>query len=224
MQLSDLPRRFPVPFANSAASGYIRAIPTDHVSPSSTDAPASLHDGFPPETFQPEASGGIPPNGMDINGILNQLSAWARWEAAGGSAQFNADFSAAIGGYPKFAVLASTTVGILWISTADANTTDPDGSSSANWLPITTGKLEQDGEVSATMSAGYVGSVVFASPFPTACTSVVLTEVNASASDRRDNWVSLVSKSTTGFTFVVQGSATGGDNTIDGFDWQARGR
>ena len=75
MQQSDLPRRFPVPFANSAGGSYIREIPTDAVTPTSTDAPASLYDGFPPECFVDLGAGGIPPNGADFNGILNQLSA-----------------------------------------------------------------------------------------------------------------------------------------------------
>ena len=98
MQQSDLPARFPIPFGNSAGASYIRPIPTDPATPTGSDAPASLTEGFPPETFLPESSGGIPPNGKDFNGILNQITAGLRWLAAGGAAIFNSDFSTAIGG------------------------------------------------------------------------------------------------------------------------------
>jgi len=136
MQLSDLPRRFPIPFADGAGSAYIRAIPTDHVTPTSTDAPASLHDGFPPETFVPLGSGGVPPNGADFNGILNQLSAWARWMAAGGVAVYDATFQTAIGGYPRGAVVGSAaTPGRSYRSTAENNMTNPDASG-AGWMFI----------------------------------------------------------------------------------------
>lgn len=137
MNLTDIPRRFPIPFASAAGPTYIRTIPTNAVTPSATDAPASLQTGFPPETFTPESSGGVPPNGADMNGILNQLSAWARWSAAGGAAVFNSDFATAIGGYPRGARLASTaSAGVEWISTADGNTTDPDSVGAANWVRV----------------------------------------------------------------------------------------
>ncbi|CAI9119534.1 hypothetical protein [Brytella acorum] len=46
---------------------------------------------------------------------------------------FDSAFSAAIGGYPAGAVLADTTTpGVLWISTADNNTTTP-GASGSSW-------------------------------------------------------------------------------------------
>lgn len=126
MNLSDLPRRFPIPFASGAGSGYKRVIPTDHVAASGTDAPASLHDGFPPETFTPLDAGGVPPNGADFNGLFEQLTAWARWQAAGGPAYFNADFAAAIGGYPLGAVVraASSPTG-SWVSIVNNNMEDP---------------------------------------------------------------------------------------------------
>ncbi|MEN2711417.1 hypothetical protein [Sphingomonas sp. VL_57B] len=224
MQLSDLPSRFPIPFGNNAGASYIRAIPTDAQTPTPTDAPASLHDGFPPETFQPEGSGGIPPNGKDVNGILYRLSAWARWVAAGGAAVFNSAFSSAAGGYPRFAILASTTPGVLWQSTADSNMTDPDGGSAANWIPLTPTRQFKDGIVSATLTAGPVYAVNFDAPFPTACTSVNAVGINGNASGARDNFIQIVSISSSGFSYVVQATQTGGSNTLDGISWQAWGR
>lgn len=145
MQQSDLPARFNIPFANNAGSSYIRQVPQAHQTPSTTDAPASLYDGFPPETFQPLASGGIPPSGADFNGLLNQITAALRWLAAGGPAVYNAGFSVAIGGYPKGSVLSSTeTADLQWISTVENNVTDPDGPSSAGWSPIAATSIGTD--------------------------------------------------------------------------------
>lgn len=144
MQQSDLPARFPIPFGASAGASYIRPIPKDPVTPTGSDAPASLTEGFPPETFLPESSGGIPPNGKDFNGILNQITASLRWLAAGGPAIYNAAFSTEIGGYPKGAVLASVvTDGILWQSTANNNTTDPDSAGATNWVRYSSGSGPQ---------------------------------------------------------------------------------
>lgn len=134
MQTSQIPTRVTVRWASAAGGAYVRPIPATQASPG--DGSASFAKGFPPETFQPVASGGVPPFGQDANGIFNQLSAWAQWQAAGGAAQYNSAFSAAVGGYPKFAVLASTTPGRFWQSTVDNNTTDPDGGSATNWTLI----------------------------------------------------------------------------------------
>lgn len=137
MQQSDLPTRFPIPFGSSAGASYIRTVPKDPVTPSGSDAPASLAEGFPPETFLPESSGGIPPNGKDFNGILNQITAAVRWLQAGGPALFNSSFAASIGGYPKGAVLLSaSTPNTSYISTVDNNTTDPDGVGAAGWRSV----------------------------------------------------------------------------------------
>jgi hypothetical protein len=134
MQQNEIPRKFPIPFASGAGSSYIRAIPTNHVTPTTSDAPASLVDGFPPETFTPLESGGVPPSGADINGILNQISAWARWFAAGGAVVYDPDFQAAIGGYPKNARVHSATVSPrVWICTADNNMSNPD-SGGEGWV------------------------------------------------------------------------------------------
>lgn len=136
MNQTDHPARFPIPFANSADSAHVRDIPTPSQTPTSTDAPASLTDGFPALTFLPEASGGIPPNGRDFNGILRQITAGLRWLQAGGRALFNGDFASAIGGYPKGALLGSAaTAGKAFVSTADGNTNDPD-SNLTGWATL----------------------------------------------------------------------------------------
>jgi hypothetical protein len=134
MQLSDLPARFPIPFANNAGAGFIRSIPQGHQTASPTDAPASLYDGFPPETFTDPGAGGVPPSGRDMNGILNQATKQAQWDQAGAPATFNSTFATAIGGYPRGSILLSSSMpGLFWVSTADNNTTNPDAGGASNW-------------------------------------------------------------------------------------------
>jgi hypothetical protein len=134
MLLSSMPTKFPIPFGNSAGGGFIRPIPVASqigVNPGF----ASLTDGFVPLNFVPVAAGGIPPFGQDFNGILNLITKWSQWQAAGGAATYDAAFAAAIGGYPAKSVLASSLVfGNFWMSLADNNTTDPDSSGAANWV------------------------------------------------------------------------------------------
>ena len=75
----------------------------------------------------PIAAGGVPPFGQDMNGILNQITEVLQWQQAGGYWQFDANFAAAIGGYPLGAVLNSKVVlGREWMSTVDNNMTDPE--------------------------------------------------------------------------------------------------
>ena len=133
MQSNSFPAKFPIPFANGAGGAYIRQIPTASQTATSADAPASLTDGFPPPTFTPVAGGGVPPSGKDFNGILNQLTAWARLHACGVFFAFDGSFASAIGGYPLGAIVASTTAGVYWLSTAENNTTNPDASGASGW-------------------------------------------------------------------------------------------
>ncbi|TJV02483.1 MAG: hypothetical protein E5Y35_27805, partial [Mesorhizobium sp.] len=77
----------------------------------------------------------MPPFGQDMNGILQQITQWSQWQNAGGLVPYDPAFSAAIGGYPKSALLAGAATGVVWLSTADDNTSDPD-TSGANWVNI----------------------------------------------------------------------------------------
>jgi hypothetical protein len=130
MQLSDLPSRISLPFAANAGASFIRAIPDT----TATYGEASFDQGFPQECFIGGEAGGVLPAGKDFNGILNIITAWARWTGAGGAVVFNSAFATAIGGYPKGSILLSTNGVTRWRSTADNNTTDPDGGSPANWV------------------------------------------------------------------------------------------
>lgn len=132
MLSTDIPAQFPIPFGNSAGGGYIRAIPT--ASQIGIHAGyASLTDGFVPLNMTPIGAGGVPPFGQDMNGLMKQTTAWARWVGVGGPVTYDATQQTAIGGYPKGAVVFSaTTFGLQWLSTAENNVTNPDAAG-AGW-------------------------------------------------------------------------------------------
>jgi hypothetical protein len=138
MQFSAIPTKFQIPFASSAGSGYIRTIPQSSQI-GITNGAASLTDGFPPLTFLPVGSGGVPPFGQDFNGILNEITQWIQWQNAGGLVTYDSVFSTAIGGYPKNALLSGTALGVIWLNTVDNNTANPD-SAGAGWLNVPTAR------------------------------------------------------------------------------------
>lgn len=134
MNQSDSPPKFPIPWGNSAGGSFIRTIPTASQIGINSGW-ASLTDGFPPLNFQPIAAGGVPPFGQDMNGILNQTSNGVRWQQAGGPIFWDSAIATGAGGYPNGAIINSAvTPGTRWMSTADANATNPDSSGSTNWV------------------------------------------------------------------------------------------
>lgn len=138
MQLSDLPTRFPVPFANAAGPTYTAPVPT--ASPG-VPGRASLDTGFPPETFTPVGAGGTPPFGQDFNGLFQQITDGIQWTQAGGQAVYNAAFQTAIGGYPKGAVVLDPAIpAMAWQSTTENNVTDPTAGG-AGWTPYLAGRF-----------------------------------------------------------------------------------
>lgn len=133
MQSSQIPAKFNIPFANNASAPYIRQVPQASQT-GITPGAASLYDGFPPLNFQPIAAGGIPPFGQDMNGLLNQSTAWNQWHSAGGPILYDPAFQTAIGGYPNGAIVGSLIVqGNYWMSTVDNNLTNPDAGG-AGWI------------------------------------------------------------------------------------------
>lgn len=137
MQISNIPVRYQKVWGVNAAGAYIRTVPVNSQI-GIQDGAASFNDGFVPDNFAPVAAGGVPPFGQDFNGILNVETSWMQWVQAGGPIPFDATFAAAIGGYPKGAVLASAIVqGAQWYSTTDNNTTDPDDPlTSSGWTRV----------------------------------------------------------------------------------------
>lgn len=131
MNLASIPAKFALVWASTGVN--VRVPPT--ASQISVQAgAASLTDGFPPLCLTPTGSGGIPPFGQDINGILQQVTAWLRWAQAGGPIIFDATYAGQISGYPKGAVLqAVAQTGAFWYNTTDGNTANPD-TGGAGWV------------------------------------------------------------------------------------------
>lgn len=130
MQNSQLPAKWYKPFAADDSAKVEIPLTT----PDPTRASQSL--GFPPLTMQPPESGGVPPQGEDFNGAMNQVARIAWWLMAGGAMPFDNTWAtnAAIGGYPQGGVVTSTDLQGEWISIADNNTNDPD-TNGAGWVP-----------------------------------------------------------------------------------------
>lgn len=135
MLLSNAPGKLVLPFADGGGKNAIPAASQIGITPGA----ASLEDGFPPLTRTPLSGGGVPPSGLDMNGILFEMSAVVRWANAGGGYPYDTTFAndANVAGYPKGArVLRSDGQG-YWFNTVDDNVTDPEsaGAVAAGWVP-----------------------------------------------------------------------------------------
>ncbi|CAB5155622.1 hypothetical protein UFOVP150_19 [uncultured Caudovirales phage] len=132
MQQSNAPSKLPLAFA---ASGGKNAIPT---ASNPTPGGASLADGFPPLTRTDPTAGGKPPSGLDMNGILNAISAINRWSNAGGGYAYDGAFAtdSNVMGYPKGAVVLTSDGLGEWKNLVDNNQADPEGANT-NWIPST---------------------------------------------------------------------------------------
>ena len=120
------PSKIPVPFADS---GLKNAIPQ---AANNTTGKAGFDKGFPERTMLPKASGGIPPSGMDFNGILYDITSAIRYMQAGGKPTYDAAFAAAIGGYPSGAVLIGDDGASVFQNAVAGNLADPN-SGGAGW-------------------------------------------------------------------------------------------
>ncbi|EOC1689291.1 hypothetical protein ACI1BE_000488 [Cronobacter turicensis] len=146
MNRSDSPKKQPVPFAvNGQRENLLTTTPAG-------DNTASYNSGFPPVTMILKAAGGLPPKGQDMNQILFELSALSRWFSTGALNYFDSTFSAAIGGYPKDALVVSNDDSTIYISTIDANTNNPNS--------VTTGWKKLPNYLGLTDSNGYAGRLI----------------------------------------------------------------
>ncbi len=128
MNISDLPYKFQHVWAEAESGTFL----TNPIPDTAPGGAASQQLGFPPITALPIGAGGIPPNIADFNGFGFYVTSWDRWQQAGGPIQYDAGFSAFIGGYPLGARLLSTNGPFEWESAIDNNTSDPDAGGS-NW-------------------------------------------------------------------------------------------
>lgn len=135
MQLSNIPDKLVLPFANA---GGKNTIPVNSQIGIVAGA-ASLIDGFPPLTRTPIDAGGIPPSGLDMNGILYEISDVIRWANAGGGYPFDGTFATDdnVGGYPIGARIMRADGDGYWLNMVENNVTDPEdsGAAAAGWVP-----------------------------------------------------------------------------------------
>lgn len=131
MKLSDAPSKLLLPFANSGGKNSI-PVPS-----SGTPGAASYTDGFPPLTRTPVNAGGIPPSGLDMNGVIFEVSDPVRWYGAGAGFEFDSTFAtdSNIGGYPKGSRVLRADGSGYWLSVIDDNENDPDAGG-AGWIPF----------------------------------------------------------------------------------------
>ncbi|MCX7132258.1 hypothetical protein [Aeromonas sp.] len=129
MQLSDSPTKQAVPFGVNGNRN-----PIGSTTPAG-DNSASYDLGFPPITMILKAAGGLPPKGQDMNQILFELSALARWASASAINRFDPAFSAAIGGYPQDARVLANDGKTVWRSNINNNANDPN-SVTTGWVKV----------------------------------------------------------------------------------------
>ena len=140
------PSKITTPFAKTGAKNSIPNSSQIGI----TDGLASFTDGFPPLTMTPVSTGGVPPFGQDMNGILFKLSEAVQFQQAGGSFAYDAGFAAAVGGYPIGAIIQASDNSGFWINQTNNNLTSPE-TFGAGWLP-----LEQQGESTVALTSSNV--------------------------------------------------------------------
>lgn len=118
------PTLISVPFANGGNKNTIQT--TRQAGQDAQDA--TWTDGFPSVTMTPISAGGLPPKGLDFNGIFYALSDNVVHRLKGLSVQFSATYATAIGGYPVGSKLELNDGSAIVISTVANNMTDPNSS------------------------------------------------------------------------------------------------
>jgi hypothetical protein len=149
------------PFGSGAANPTYITLPIPIPSQiTSVVNQASFTDGFPPSTMTPEASGGLPFFGQDMNGIMYMMTANIAALAAGAFPVFSATRASAIGGYPQGCLVAMDSGNGYWLSIIAANSNDPD-TGGAGWRAVST-----TGELVITLSTGTTNLTAVEAAYP----------------------------------------------------------
>ena len=112
-----------IPFCNTGNKNAIQITRQSGQDPED----ATYNEGFPPETMTNQDAGGLPPKGLDFNGIFYELSSSIAHYCRGDRIQYDSAYAAAIGGYAKGWVIASNDYQKDYISLVDNNLADPNG-------------------------------------------------------------------------------------------------
>lgn len=203
MQLSDIPNKLLIPFAED---GGKNTIPTESQI-GITGGRASLTDGFPPVTRIPTTAGGIPPFGLDMNGILYAISSICRWQTSGAGFPYDADFATdpLVAGYPAGARVLRDDAQGYWLNTADDNETDPSdaGAAAAGWVPDFS-----HGVASVTMTSSHVTLTPTQYGLPIIeITGTITTDLNLIFPDISGSWT--VINKTSGLFSITAKTASG---------------
>lgn len=212
MQLTNTPGKLVLPFANA---GVKNTIPTASQIGITAGA-ASLTDGFPPLTRTPIAAGGVPPSGLDMNGILFQLSAILRWANAGGGYAYDSTFAndSNVGGYPKGArIMRSDGLG-YWFNTVENNTTDPEaaGAAAAGWVPDFTNGVTSVAMASANVT---LTPLQYGKPI-IVITGTLTANLNLIFPTIVNEWT-VINNTTGGYTITAKTAAGIGVGLVSGF-------
>ena len=109
------------PFGENADPSTIRTIP-ETVSPSDPKQNASWSKGFPIATMTAISAGGVPPEGKDLNGVLNAISKHTVFSEGGGQYRWSDEYVSANGGYSKGSIIQADSGLISYFSLIDGNT------------------------------------------------------------------------------------------------------
>lgn len=156
----------------------------------------------------PEASGGMPFFGQEMNGILWMVSAYCANFAAGALSSYNATLSGLISGYPVGVVLVNGNGNGVWINQVSGNTTDPD-TGGAGWLPAA-----GVGETSVTVASANITLTALQSALPfILLTGTVGANINiVFPANAGQAWI--VANTTTGAFTITAKTAAGTGVTI----------
>lgn len=153
------------PFGENADPSTIRTIP-ETVSPSDPKQNASWSKGFPIATMTAISAGGVPPEGKDLNGVLNAISEHTVFTEGGGQYKWSDEYVAAKGGYAKGSVLQSDNGENSYISVTDNNSKnfniDP-SSIGDQWVLYSDYSLRHDLSIGA-QPIGYQSSLIGSVP------------------------------------------------------------
>ncbi len=166
MNNSAIPSRLTVLFS---ASGDKNTIPVNSTSETLADGLAAMDSGFPPLTRIALSAGGKPPRGQDFNGIFNDVYTRLQWSAAGAGYPFSNEFSTAISGYPKGAIVPASDYSGGWLNLNNGNTVNPESLSGAptGWVP--------NSSYGITAISGISGSSITLSSLQAAKERIILT-------------------------------------------------
>nr|DAN04632.1 MAG TPA: tail fiber protein [Caudoviricetes sp.] len=185
-----------IPFCNTGNKNAIQL--TQQAGQDPEDA--TYQEGFPPVTMLNEDAGGLPPKGLDFNGIFYELSSPIAHYCRGDRIQFDATYAAAIGGYAKGWVVASNDYQKDYISLVDNNLADPNGTNTTWAVYAGQGSVP-------TATSTTTGTVKLVNSLSSTATDAALTAAQGKALNDRmlgggQTWQDVISSRSSGVTYT----------------------